>query len=410
MKKNLLTIAAILIIAITFGGTSYAQFGDLINKAKDAAKKKKDKPKEQTPTEQTNGNGQSTDTSGNKQPQTPVVEDNPLGTIYFSNKPFPAGGSVEGAKTSFSSNEFIYARLVLKGGTVREVLKPAPPTEKLPKTTIHFGLNRQWYAEGYKNNRNEENLSSGFHNAVLNESDFDKTYFDFDLLPSIDNASTVLIGSGSNDNYRTGFVDGIYNYLTNNSTEEGTYTFGVEITIPAKDFRGNDKPMTEWSKIRQEISYTFSGKDFAVIKANKEKLEKDFAGKEQRDKIANQELPEEWKLTTNRPFAGVTELALKTMYLNRFTDKVDLKVVKIYTASPRSTVVWTVVANEFGIPTYRYANQWHNIFVRNVRTNECFFQGFKLRQQYSGSGTYSASYLEMNDDQKFVSCEKMGLK
>jgi uncharacterized protein YxeA len=54
MKKNLLIIAAIFVIVITFGETTYAQIGDLINKAKDAIDKKKDKKKEQTQTTTTN--------------------------------------------------------------------------------------------------------------------------------------------------------------------------------------------------------------------------------------------------------------------------------------------------------------------------------------------------------------------
>jgi hypothetical protein len=50
MKKHLLIIAAIFVIAIIFGGTTYAQFGNILNKAKDAIEKKKDKKKEPTPT------------------------------------------------------------------------------------------------------------------------------------------------------------------------------------------------------------------------------------------------------------------------------------------------------------------------------------------------------------------------
>jgi hypothetical protein len=74
MKKNLLTIATILIIAITFGETTYAQIGNILNRAKDAIDKKKDKKKEQTqtPTDstgtQSTGNQQTTKTNNGRSP------------------------------------------------------------------------------------------------------------------------------------------------------------------------------------------------------------------------------------------------------------------------------------------------------------------------------------------------------
>jgi hypothetical protein len=67
MKKNLLTIAAILVIAITFGETTYAQIGNILNRAKDAIDKKKDKKKEQTQTTTTTTDSSGTQSTGNQQ-------------------------------------------------------------------------------------------------------------------------------------------------------------------------------------------------------------------------------------------------------------------------------------------------------------------------------------------------------
>ena len=52
------------------------------------------------------------------------VKNNVSGKIYFSNKPF--GETNAGAKTSFASNEYIYGRLEVKGGTLKEVFKIQP--------------------------------------------------------------------------------------------------------------------------------------------------------------------------------------------------------------------------------------------------------------------------------------------
>jgi archaellum component FlaF (FlaF/FlaG flagellin family) len=67
MKKNLLTIAAIFVIAITFGETTYAQLGNILNKAKDAIDKKKEKKKEQTQTTTTTTDSTGTQSTSNQQ-------------------------------------------------------------------------------------------------------------------------------------------------------------------------------------------------------------------------------------------------------------------------------------------------------------------------------------------------------
>ena len=102
---------------------SYAQFGDVFNRARDAINKITEK-KEDLATQPTNQ--PITAAPANNRAIAPQAETSQLGTIYFSNKPFPADGGTEGSKTAFTSNEFIYGRLVLKNGTVREVLKPSP--------------------------------------------------------------------------------------------------------------------------------------------------------------------------------------------------------------------------------------------------------------------------------------------
>jgi hypothetical protein len=70
-------------------------------------------------------------------------------------------------------------------------------------------------------------------------------------------------------------------------------------------------------------------------------------------------------------------------------------------------VLWTVENNEFGIPRYRYTNQWFFMFVKNTRENACFFQGFGLRQNYSGGGTFGPAFIDKNEAITWFQCEKM---
>jgi hypothetical protein len=69
-------------------------------------------------------------------------------------------------------------------------------------------------------------------------------------------------------------------------------------------------------------------------------------------------------------------------------------VVKFH-ASP-SNGGWTTVNNDYGIPIYRYSNQWYTVFVKFNNGKSCFFQGFGLRQQYNGGGTYGKVFCDIN--------------
>ncbi len=401
MKKNLLTIAAILIIAITYGETSYAQFGDLINKAKEAAKKKEKKIETKTTESKSTGSGSSE--SGNK----PSKNDSPpaqnsLGEIYYSDKPFPADGSVAGAKESFSSNEFIYARLVLNGGTVKEVLKPTEPDKKIKEYNVDFLL----YT--IKDNNSISDLGRNFR-AIINKSDLDKTYFDFDIFPSPDNAKSAFYWGGNpNDGISYGFD--MYLFLTNSQTNEGTYKILNKIRIQAVDFRGNPLPENQTQSILDSFSITFRGSDYAKIKANQEKLNNSFDANYKVQKAANEPLPAEWTAKSSPIIGGYTTASISNLYRNSFsTPAANLKVIKLYAKSPASQGMWTTQYNDIGIPSYRYSSQWFTVFVQDTSNGACFYQGFGLRQNYSGGGTYGKVFVD-HGDSAVLTCDKLGLK
>ena len=120
---------------------------------------------------------------------------------------------------------------------------------------------------------------------------------------------------------------------------------------------------------------------------------------------AVQELPKEWANKSAALVMGFTQAQLVSMYLNSFTNKMDAHTVLKFHASS-SNGGYTVVNNDYGIPIYRYSNQWYTIFIKYANGKTCFYQGFGLRQQYNGGGTYGKPMIDKNE-YHMVDCEKM---
>lgn len=78
---------------------------------------------------------------------------------------------------------------------------------------------------------------------------------------------------------------------------------------------------------------------------------------------------------------GYTQAQLVAMFENSFASKLD----------PH-----TVVNNDYGIPVYGYSNQWYTVFIKFANGKSCFSQGFGLRQQYNGGGTFGKVFCDIN--------------
>ncbi len=411
MKKNLLTIAVILIIAITFGEIAYAQFGDLINKAKDAAKKK-DKPKEQPKSTDSQGSGSGKNESNkseNNNSANAVVSE--YGTFYFSNQPFPSDGSTTGAKTSFNSGESIYGRLVLQNGTIREVLKPASPEakindygDKIKGYNVDFLL----YRIEKSSYRNSISNLGRIYKAIIDEADLDKTYWDFDVLPPPNNARSLFYWGGNPNDGMT-FAFDMYLFMTNTSTKEGDHEIILSIKSGGVDFRGNALPDNERKEIEGKFNFNFRGSDYATVKANYDNLDKNFVSNYKKQKTENQAVPPEWSAKTSPIIGGYTTASVSSLFLNSFSDGNVLKMVKLYAAPPKGQGMWVIQNNNYGIPNYRYSTQWFTAFVRRTDNGNCFFQGFGLRQNYAGAGTYGNTIID-HGDSALIKCDKLGLK
>lgn len=327
-----------------------------------------------------------------------------LGTVYFSDQPFADGGGTAGSKAAFLSSGFIYARLILKGGTVRTVLNPAPP-KKVEQGSPVAGIDGYSVPLSvyYLSNGASTKLSYLPNYVVVSEGDLDKAYLDFDIFPAPDKATTVIY-DGENKPAQM-----MYDFLQ--KADEGTYNMGVQITARGTDFRGDPTPVSSWSKVSGEFAFTFRGSDYKGISANGERLTTEFATRSERAKKANEPLPKEWALKSNPVAGGLSEASLKSMYVNGFSSGggSNLNVVKFY-AGPASTGTWLITKNDLGIPKFRKFVQTYIVFVRNIASGTCFYEPFGLYQDYAGGGTYGKTLIDHGYGARSIACDKLGLK
>jgi hypothetical protein len=404
---------------------SFAQLGGMINKAKDAIDKKKEKDKAKNPPkpgdtmtpEKSPVSNQPQKEANKTKADAEEKEEDSTADIYFSNKPFPADGSIDGAKDTFNSNEFIYGRIVFKSGTLREnmkifskqdaelVDKNDPPTYRDSALAIRVPF--MYYKIVLSKNGNQ--LRDSTTDIVkLYDADLDKNYWDFDVLPSPEKAKTTWTWVFDNP-----FPANIYAWIGPEIfSEEGKY--GVKVYIYNKTKTAWGKKETDrdkWIWFNSELTLNLRGNDISMLQANAEKAGKTFKNNSITAAFESQSVPKEWTMKSNPLIGGVTLARLNSVFLNIFGDKADLTVLKVYALPAKSNVLWSIQNNNIGIPSYRYSNQTYIGFAKNKRTNECLFVEFYLRQPYTGGGTYGAVFGNLFDEKPtFLRCDKLGVK
>ncbi len=198
MKNQILILLTIIAVTLSLSTTSFAQLGDLINKAKDAAKKKdaaekkdkkaEEKPATTNPTPKSENKGKKTFMEI-EQEEILKVEPSSLGKIYFSNKPFAENRN--GSQTSFNTGDYIYGRLEITNGTLRDILKFTPITKENPKHRLVFGISLHEIDKTVGHRNVSSNLGRDAY-IELKEVDLDKTYLNFDVFPDPSKATTAL--------------------------------------------------------------------------------------------------------------------------------------------------------------------------------------------------------------------------
>lgn len=390
MKMKLILTITISLLSIFTAQSVLGQFTIKVpfgKKKKEIEKKVEDSRKvEESKPQNSNSDQNTVSETPTKQISNNDDEENAVGNIYFSDKPFPAGGSTEGSKKSFTSSEFIYGRLVLKSGTLRSVFKPSTSEKNPGMFSIGLVLSID--------NKAFWSLS----HSLIPESDIDKSYWDFDVFPAPETASTVRtveeFGKSS------GPAEDYYQHLTNKYTTEGNYKYIVKISGDRRDFRGN--PKAPGVEIKGELNFQFSGADYQKISANLKKLNSDFSVK----KADMNPLPKEWTLKSNPLLPGLTIATVNSAYLRTVGTSSGVRVIKTY-AYPAGSKTPVIYKNSLGLPVHREFQQWFMVFTKQ-KDNKCFYRQIIPVQYYAGGGRYSGYGVTWNNDSVPISCSKIG--
>ncbi len=277
-------------------------------------------------------------------------------------------------KNSFTSKSFIYARITATTGTIKDALKIGD------QDGIRFGFTLY--------NDDDENIKT------------QEDQLDFDITPAQANSKSITVDiipdpqiykvSKQGAFWPGATFVGMHDQST--FTKNGAYKVGFFVKNEKVDDWG--KPI--WGDdiiFNGYFNYDFNANDVAAIKKDADLLN-DLRVSAIKNVIT--ELPKQWTEKTSNTVMGFTQAQLISMYQNSFTSKMDAHTVVKFHASS-SNGGWTTQNNDYGIPIYRYSNQWYTIFIKYANGKTCYYQGFGLRQQYNGAGTYRKAFIDKNE-------------
>jgi hypothetical protein len=310
-------------------------------------------------------------------------------TIQFSGTPFKNGKG--DGKTSFSSNgEHIYAQLEAKAGTVKDVFNI--------KTDENIRFSFMYYIYSDDGDKLIGDFSTSAGNFIVTPQMAKEKFILIDVMPTKENAIIYANKEMGFNSTASSFAN---LHTQENFSKSGNYKVRLVLLTPYTDEWG--KPISGTSMdCNGFFDYSFSAKD---AKARVDEGSQVFTYMKENVNNAPVALPKMWSEKSSVLAMGITQTKLIEMYKNSYADKLaDFNLLKLHATN--SNGGWTIEKNDLGIPKYRYSSQWYTVFMKSKNGKACFYQGFGLRQNYEGGGTYSASFID-SQPFKYVECEGM---
>lgn len=288
------------------------------------------------------------------------------GKINFSDKPFAEGNT--GGKTSFTSNEFIYGRLELSGGSIKESFK-------LKEKTGHYFLVCD--IEVLKNGQ-----PVGYHKyknnyILLSKDDPDKARFNFDVLPEPAKASTLY---SMVDDFRDGYgYTPLYQMIKPDYFPSGgTYRLNVKIYFKSQDAWGREEDQDKWPFVVDGFDFTLREADIAAL----EKKRLAVIDVMNENAFRYEKLPDVFSKPAKVTDPKATPAKIAAILKRDLSNRTILKwVVEQYNGP-----VWSIAKDEYNLPKYRYFNP--HVWVAYKQNGKCYVGHVTLRENYTGGGTY----------------------
>lgn len=291
-------------------------------------------------------------------------------TVKFNNAPFITGG--ETGKTSFKSNEFIYARIELEK-TVKEYFKIEEPDGPNKPHVLIFKYSKRYTEPDGKTYADK--FTNGDYLYVRPE-DLTKNYIELDILPDPAIASDMFCMVS---NFQGGrYTCPIYHVRLKEYKNNSTISYSIELV--GGTTVANNSGNASLPKVSGSFDLIVDHADELFVKQNKELAIK----KVQTDGDHLASLPPIF----SKPFK-TTDPKLNTAKLSAILkrDYPHRKVLKMALDSEGGQL-WLVSKNDLGIPRYRHFNG--KLHVAYMEDGVCKVGSVELVESYMGGGKYAA--------------------
>ena len=309
------------------------------------------------------------------------------GQMYFSNQPF--GETNAGAKTSFSSNEFIYGRLEVPGTTIREAFQ-VKEIKKNYFLVCEMEVLKDGQPVGYHTYKNNY--------ILLSAENLDKSWVNLDILPEPTKATTLY---SMTDDFSAGYGYMPLYYMINPDyfPSAGTYRINVKILSKTFDMYDREEDKDKWPFIQEGFDFTLRSADVATLKKNGDVTRTLMEGNAFRLDKLPPVFSNPGKLTDPNATTAKVAAILKRDLPNRTILK--------FVAEQYSGTLWHIDKDDYGLPRYKYFNP--HIWMAYKADGKCYVGYVTLRQVYSGGGTYGpleVAWTSTKDD-RGIDCAKI---
>ena len=315
-------------------------------------------------------------------PGTPLA-----GTMYFSNQPFTTSNA--NSKKIFTSAEYIYARIELPSGTIKDAFKIMEDNNTLPYLQMKVTILKV-------GGDNDEIRSDKYYTLVKDEFKNINT-FNFDILPEASKATTLY-------SLLDDFVAGLGHFplpsgIGYAQLPDGMYKVRIKIYTETKNTYGSYQSEDKWPILEDEFDFKFSENDVERIRSNA-KLGSDLVLE---NAFRYDKLPPVFSTPGKLTDPNATSAKIAAI-LKR--DLPDRQIIK-WVAESYNGPYWNIATDDYGLPKYKYFNP--HIWMAYKSNGKCYIGYVTLRQVYSGGGTYAAlavAWTSTKDD-KGIDCTKV---
>ena len=322
--------------------------------------------------------------------------------FYFSDKPFT--NSNAGAKTNFTSQDFIYGRVELGNKTIAQAFKlDAQPTK---------GFHYLKYGVLIKPKGEEGSVTSIVNNrgfaTLINDGEEKNTWLNFDVLAEPARTTTVQSSFPEPEKISDFPIPGGMDYNTsendirNSFPKNGVYTIKIILWTPGYDDYGNRSFELEENTVAiGEFDYDFNAKDAGALTANA-KRRYETLEKNEKMKTKLTKLPDWWSASFT-PGDAFLKPATLTPMIKAYIGKWNLTYISHRVRQYNGTAGWTLFKDNIGLPVSRRANPEIHVLYKDA-DGACHIGVYSIDEDYAGGGTWGSPYMRGYWADEFIDC------